>query len=701
MQDVFAENGEKQNLLEDLTPFGLEDANTSFEASPPVLIEEFEDHVPGTPKSPLKIPTPMPSPTNNHRNCHDVFCAVHDHWIEVLPSSPSIISGVSSLSESDTSPAPSPGRKKRKQCRESWSDVKRKCLTNLGKKYVSKRGKVVNEKVMGEPCKCRFKCVDKITHEQRLDCFTKFWSLGNKEKQWAFVVKFTLKVKKHRCLNTDQPNLRKFTYKYNLPIPSTSDTSASDVVAVCKTMFLNTLAISERTVQTAFQKFDGVSDVGVDRRGRHSSHKIVIDKEMERSVCDHVNSFAPIESHYVRKRSNKLYLDGNLSIGRMFLLYKEWFDTTKYLKRASTERQYRDIVSKHFNLGFHMPKKDICDTCHIYRNKINSTENEISMYEKHIRNKNIARKLKNNDKDAAIHSNGKIITAVFDFQKVLSCPQGQISIFYYKRKLSCFNFTIFDMGHKQAICYMWDETISKRGANEVSSCLLDFVKENANNGVDEIRFWSDNCPGQNRNRIIYYFYMYVAKKYNLSITHRFLEKGHTQNEGDSVHSLVERTSKTRIIYTPDEWRALVRWAKTDDNPYRVKNMEQKDFFDFKNKFNNKLWVKNSKNEKILWNQIKEVHVHKNEPNKLYYKYDLNESDAYDCLVVGSSTRNSSSLPNLTPISNTLFKISKDKYNDLIHMCHTGVIISEHSNYFKSLPFNNNHGLNNNDSGDDD
>lgn len=130
-------------------------------------------------------------------------------------------------------------------------------------------------------------------------------------------------------------------------------------------------------------------------------------------------------------------------------------------------------------------------------------------------------------------------------------------------------------------------------------------------------------------------------------------------------------------------------------------MEQKDFFDFKNKLNNKLWVKNSKNEKILWNQIKEVNVRKHEPNKLYYKYDLNENDAYDCLVVGSSTRNSSSLPNLTLLSNTLFKISKDKYNDLIHMCHNGVIISEHSNYFKSLPFNNNPDLNNNDSGDDD
>ncbi|CAH0723690.1 unnamed protein product, partial [Brenthis ino] len=159
-QEVFADGDEDQNLVEDLTPFGIEDANTSFEASPPVVIEEFENIVASTPKSPLTIPTPMPSPTNSHKTCNDLFCALHDHWTDAVPSSPST---------------------------------------------------------------------------------------------------------------------------YSLPIASSLDPSASDVIAVCKTMFLNTLAVSERIVQTAFQKFDGVSDIYMDRRGRHANRKIVIDREMERS----------------------------------------------------------------------------------------------------------------------------------------------------------------------------------------------------------------------------------------------------------------------------------------------------------------------------------------------------------------------------------------------------------------------------------
>jgi len=42
-----------------------------------------------------------------------------------------------------------------------------------------------------------------------------------------------------------------------------------------------------------------------------------------------------------------------------------------------------------------------------------------------------------------------------------------------------------------------------------------------------------------------------------SITHKFLIKGHTQNEGVSIHSVTEktvsRTLKGGPIYTPDQY----------------------------------------------------------------------------------------------------------------------------------------------------
>lgn len=45
-----------------------------------------------------------------------------------------------------------------------------------------------------------------------------------------------------------------------------------------------------------------------------------------------------------------------------------------------------------------------------------------------------------------------------------------------------------------------------------------------------------------------------------------MEKGHTQNEGDSIRVLTEKSAKGKEIYSPDEWYSLVRWAKVNGKP---------------------------------------------------------------------------------------------------------------------------------------
>lgn len=90
--------------------------------------------------------------------------------------------------------------------------------------------------------------------------------------------------------------------------------------------------------------------------------------------------------------------------------------------------------------------------------------------------------------------------------------------------------------------------------------------------------WSDNCVGQNRNRIVYAMYMQAAIMFQVTIHHCFLEVGHTQNEGDSVHALIEKSAKNELIYTPTEWFCLVRWAKQKGKPYIVEELQYTDFF---------------------------------------------------------------------------------------------------------------------------
>lgn len=123
---------------------------------------------------------------------------------------------------------------------------------------------------------------------------------------------------------------------------------------------------------------------------------------------------------------------------------------------------------------------------------------------------------------------------------------------YYKRKLSIYNFTVFDAGLKKGDCYMWDESKAKRGANEVASCLFSFIGNKVEAGIKDFRLCFDNCEGQNLNRIVFFMYLYVSKAFKVDVSHRFLEKGYTQNETDTGHAFIEHLAKYKLIYIPDE-----------------------------------------------------------------------------------------------------------------------------------------------------
>lgn len=447
-----------EEYANELTPFSFE-APQSYDASPMILLGELQNVTSDrcTPiDTELEILTPMPSPLNVHKVCGDEFCP-NVNCSAGSVASPSLNSVGSPMTPDSLGSIVTPRTtKKRLRNQNEWSDVKRKCLKNLGEKYVTKRGKMIDGKTMGAACTCRFKCSEKISNQQRVDCFTRFWKLGDRAKQWAYVINYTEKMKKKRCLNQDIPNNRKYTYKYYLPLITDFDELHCEKIDVCKTMFINTLAVSTRILKTAWQKYDGSTLMEQDGRGRHTNHKVVIDDAMKQSVCDHVRAFAPVESHYNRKKSKKLYLPGDLSIAKMFKLYLQWYTwyPEKYTSQAKTERQYRDIVNANFNISFHTPKKDQCDECHIFRSKKNPTDQEKEAFKEHQTNKQVARDLKNKDKQCAIDSDRKIVTAVFDFEKVLSCPHGNISNFTIKE--SCLVITsqyiIWTRKRQYAIC---------------------------------------------------------------------------------------------------------------------------------------------------------------------------------------------------------------------------------------------------------
>lgn len=81
--------------------------------------------------------------------------------------------------------------KKRKRNTEDWLKNKAKRLRNSGESYVSSssKKKVIPAKKLLPPCtdKCKLKCFQYFSEDDRQQIFSDYWGLGNLEKQRQFL----------------------------------------------------------------------------------------------------------------------------------------------------------------------------------------------------------------------------------------------------------------------------------------------------------------------------------------------------------------------------------------------------------------------------------------------------------------------------------------------------------------------------------
>ncbi|KAL4104377.1 hypothetical protein QTP88_019678 [Uroleucon formosanum] len=404
--------------------------------------------------------------------------------------------------------------KKRSRNPEQWKKTKAKLLKNSGKSYTSRTGKTVNERVMGPNCsdRCILKCSSK--------------SLASLQRQRDYLASCIepLQLKYRRIFTSETPRRQNCGF-YLL--------FEGNRIRVCKTYMINTFGITERTIRSVIQSRTSGSGITVEDK---------------------------LESHYQRANTTREFVDGGLSIAEMYRHYaKERVDNGK-------------TVASYFCEGFN-----------------NATAEEKAKleidYQLHQDEKNLSRTEKANDKEKAKEMGSNIILATFDLQAVMSVPTGQSSAFFYKSRLNCFNFTVLEIIKDHTICYFWHEGVGQKGAIEIGSCLLMFIEEIANSRPgSDIIFYSDNCCGQQKNmtylfiyglefqynspnllkctyiicfKFVHAMYLYAVEKYQInSITHKYLIRGHTQNEGDTVHSVIEksmkRSKKSGPIYVPDQ-----------------------------------------------------------------------------------------------------------------------------------------------------
>ena len=69
-------------------------------------------------------------------------------------------------------------------------------------------------------------------------------------------------------------------------------------------------------------------------------------------------------------------------------------------------------------------------------------------YNLHQHNKNLSQKNKEEDDKEREKTNAELSVACFKLQQVLNCPNGEVSNFYYRRKIRAYNLSIYILNTK-------------------------------------------------------------------------------------------------------------------------------------------------------------------------------------------------------------------------------------------------------------
>lgn len=114
------------------------------------------------------------------------------------------------------------------------------------------------------------------------------------------------------------------------------------------------------------------------------------------------------------------------------------------------------------------------------------------------------------------------------------------------------------MNSKNPTFYIWTEDQSGRGATEIGSALLDYLKSLDLTGIIEIRLFCDGCGGQNKNSHIIHMLMFWLLKYSpdnlIGLIITYPVRGHSFLPTDRVFGRMEKIfRKTPTIVSKEEY----------------------------------------------------------------------------------------------------------------------------------------------------
>ena len=218
---------------------------------------------------------------------------------------------------------------------------------------------------IGDPCKCKNKCFDKVGQTNIERIFTEFWQLGSYNLQCSYIQSHTEEVQAKRHRTFDIARQRPIQHKFHVLADNIK-------VYICLDAFSNILGHNKRTVHRMTNKKTSAGTLITDKRGKHGNQPR-IPEQKQQLVIDHISSIPTVTSHYTRvTKPDALYIDGDIKVlPDLYGMYKDWLKDNHPGQQPVNIHYYRDVKNTHFpKLHIEKPKVDTCKTCDGFKVKL-------------------------------------------------------------------------------------------------------------------------------------------------------------------------------------------------------------------------------------------------------------------------------------------------------------------------------------------
>lgn len=349
-------------------------------------------------------------------------------------------------------------------------------------------------------------------------------------------------------------------------------------VQVCIRAFLSIFCISEKRVRR-IRELKIAGKPVKDLRGKHTSFALDVDVKIK--MHEHIQSFPYKISHYSGKEIK--YLSPDLNTNIMYQLFKKVFPDVRL-----SYSTYWTYFKENFDLRFGQPVVDSCCKCEELKVKIKSPHlNEsakraaVAELAVHVRkSKKFYSALK---QDITDDKSNNILSLSVDFMQNISLPKVPVQELFYLRQLTVNVFCVHNNKTNTSVIYLYHEGQAKKGPDETSSFLFDYINNHVQNQYDELHVYSDNCPGQNKNHCMSRFLLSLTDTRKFKTIQQFFPvRGHSFLPCDRDFSTIKRALRRHDrIYSIHEITEIII-ASSKNKKFTVVEVDSASLiFDFK------------------------------------------------------------------------------------------------------------------------